>query len=177
MRTDQKPMNETSGRVYKRLHYSVEVILVWVGWYVAYPLSVAVDHLTIHLWAIKILPVLAAIFRRRKRPVGASWRMGETYIKVAGQWRYLYRAVDKSDANTAAVVSIEADSGLTIVLRQSTYLNNIVEQDLRKKSGAEATFPLRKDRFRPIAATPMFGRRQTAKINRSFQAYYGSMCV
>lgn len=72
MRTDQKPMNETLRRVYKRLHYSVEVILVCVGWYVAYPLSAAVDHSTIHRWAIKILAVLPAIFRRRKRPVGAS---------------------------------------------------------------------------------------------------------
>ena len=76
-------------------------------WYAAYPLSlrhieemmaecgVAVDHATIHLWALKILPVLAKVFRRRKRPVGLSWRMDETYILVAGQWKYLYRAVDR----------------------------------------------------------------------------------
>ena len=44
---------------------------------------------------MKILPVLAAVFRRRKRPVGVSWRMDETYIKVAGQWKYLYRAADR----------------------------------------------------------------------------------
>ena len=40
--------------------------------------GVAVDHATVHRWAIKILPVLAAVFRRRKRPVGVSWRMDET---------------------------------------------------------------------------------------------------
>ena len=57
--------------------------------------GVAVDHATVHRWAIKILPVLAAAFRRRKRPVGASWHMDETYIKVAGEWKYLYRAVDR----------------------------------------------------------------------------------
>ena len=44
---------------------------------------------------MKILPVLTAVFRRRKRPVGTSWRMDETYVKVAGQWKYLYRAVDR----------------------------------------------------------------------------------
>jgi transposase-like protein len=38
---------------------------------------------------------LAAVFRRRKRSVGSSWRVDETYIKVGGQWKYLYRAVDK----------------------------------------------------------------------------------
>jgi len=57
--------------------------------------GVIVDHATVHRWALKILPVLAAVFRRRKRPVGSSWRVDETYIKVGGQWKYLYCAVDK----------------------------------------------------------------------------------
>ncbi len=84
-------------------------MLTCVRWYIAYPLSlrhveemmhkrgVFVDHSTMHRWAMKMLPVLAAIFRRRKRRVGSSWRMDETYIKVADQWKYLYRAVNKSD--------------------------------------------------------------------------------
>ena len=88
-------------RVFKRLHFPVEIILTCVRWYVAYPLSlrqlqemmaergVEVDHSTIHRWAIKMLPVLAVVCRRRKRPVGKSWRMDETYIKVAGEWKYL----------------------------------------------------------------------------------------
>jgi transposase-like protein len=86
-------------------------MLVCVRWYAAYPLSfrhieemmgergVSVDHATVHRWAVKILPVLAKVLRRRKRPVGTSWRMDETYIKVAGQWKYLYRAVDR-EGNT-----------------------------------------------------------------------------
>ena len=61
MRTDQKPMNESLRRVFKRLHYPIEVILVCVRWYVAYPLclrnleemmverDVAVDHSTVIL--------------------------------------------------------------------------------------------------------------------------------
>jgi transposase-like protein len=40
---------------------------------------------TVDRWALKILPVMAFIFRRHKRPVGTSWQMDETYIKVAGQ--------------------------------------------------------------------------------------------
>ena len=175
-------MNEMLRRVFKRLHFPVEIIQTCVRWYVAYPLSlrqlqemmaergVEVDHSTIHRWAIKMLPVLAAVCRRRKRPVGRSWRMDETYIKVAGGWKYLYRAVDKNGAtvdfllrakrdhaaarafferaiglhdvpekiaidksgsNKAAIVSIQADSGLAIAMRESKYLNNIVEQDHR----------------------------------------------
>ena len=157
-------------------------MLVGVRWYAAYPLSlrhieemmaergVRVDHATIHRWALKILPVLAKVFRRRKRSVGSSWCMDETYILVAGQWSYLYRAVDrdgdtvdflftvkrdlaaarrffeqainlhdlpasitidKSGANTAAINSVIADTGAGLLLRQSKYLNNMVEQDHR----------------------------------------------
>ena len=47
--------------------------------------GVFVDHFTIHQWAIKVLPVIAAIFCRCKRPFGGSWRMDETYIEVAGK--------------------------------------------------------------------------------------------
>jgi transposase-like protein len=85
-----------------------DVILTCVRWYVAYPLSyrqieelmqergVAVDHATIHRWVLKYSPQLEAAFHCRKRPVWLSWRMDETYIKIKGQWHYLYRAVDKT---------------------------------------------------------------------------------
>ena len=101
-------MNETVRQVLKRLHYPIEVMLVCVRWYAAYPLSlrqieemmaergVVVDHATIHRWSIKMLPVLAAVFCRRKRTVGASWRMDETYVKISGEWKYLRRAVDRA---------------------------------------------------------------------------------
>ncbi len=42
------------------------------------------DHSSVHRWLLEILPILALIFRRRKRPVRTSWRMDEAYIKVAG---------------------------------------------------------------------------------------------
>ena len=99
MQTHQKTMNETSRSVFKRLQFPVEIILTWVRWYVAYPLSlrqfdemmaergISVDYSTIHRRAIKMLLVLAAVCRRRKRPVGKRLRMDETHIKVAGQWK------------------------------------------------------------------------------------------
>ena len=106
-----KTLDPGVARVLKRLHYPLEVILTCVRWYVAYPLSlrhleemmaergIAVDHSTVHRWAIKLLPVLEKAFRRCKRAVGKSWRMDETYVKIRGEWKYLYRAVDK-EGNT-----------------------------------------------------------------------------
>src|SRR5918992_1385234 len=93
---------------FKGAHFPQEIILTGVRWYVAYPLStrhveelmlergVHVDHSTINRWVIKYSPQLEAAFHRRKRLVWRSWRMDETYIRVKGQWCYLYRAVDKS---------------------------------------------------------------------------------
>jgi putative transposase len=103
-----KLLNPAVARVLKRLHYPLDVMLMCVRWYVAYGLSVRnleemmaergiqVDHSTVHRWAIKLLPVLEKAFRHHKRPVGRSWRVDETYIKVKGHWKYLYRAVDKA---------------------------------------------------------------------------------
>ena len=93
---------------FKGAHFPKEVILMGVRWYVAYPLStrhieelmaergVTVDHSTINRWVIKYSPQLEEAFHRRKQPVWVSWRLDETYIKVKGEWKYLYRAVDKS---------------------------------------------------------------------------------
>jgi len=57
--------------------------------------GVKVDHATVQRWVFKFTPLLEREFRKRKKCVGRRWRMDETYIKVKGQWRYLYRAVDK----------------------------------------------------------------------------------
>jgi transposase-like protein len=93
---------------FKGAHFEKDMILTCVRWYVAYPLSyrqleelmqergVSVDHSTSNRWVLKYAPQLEEAFYRRKRPVRTSWRMDETYIKVKGQWRYLYRAVDKT---------------------------------------------------------------------------------
>ena len=93
---------------FKGAHFPQDIMLMGIRWYVAYPLSyrhveelmeergVLLDHATIQRWVVKYSPLLEEAFHRRKRPVWVSWRMDETYIKVKGQWYYLYRAVDKT---------------------------------------------------------------------------------
>src|ERR1700722_9881116 len=106
-RISRKTLPPGVGKVMKRLHFPLDVILRCVRWYVAYSLSlrdleemiaehgIEADHSTVHRWVIKLAPLFEKPFRQHKRPVGKSWRMDETYIKVQGQWKYLYRAVDK----------------------------------------------------------------------------------
>jgi len=106
---------------FKGAHFPQEIILTGARWYVAYPLStrhveelmhergVNVDHSTINRWVIKYSPQLEESFHRRKRPVWVSWRMDETYIKVKGQWRYLYRAVDKHGQTIDFLLTEERD--------------------------------------------------------------------
>lgn len=53
-----------------------------------------VDHSTLHRWIRRLVPLLDKAFLRHKRPVGRRWRMDEIDIKIKGQWKYLYRAVD-----------------------------------------------------------------------------------
>lgn len=115
-------MNEQLRKVIKRRHYPLEIMLICVRWYVAYPLGlrhieemmaergIPVDHATIHRWSVKMLPVLSSVFSARKRPGGNSWHMDETYILVSGQWKYLYRAVDPDGKTIDFLFSANRDA-------------------------------------------------------------------
>jgi putative transposase len=70
---------------------------------------VAVDHATLNRWVLKCVPLLEQEFRSRKRPVGSSWRMDETYVRVKGSWKYLYRAVDKAGATVDFLLTAKRD--------------------------------------------------------------------
>ena len=92
--------------MFKGRHCDRSVILLCVRWYLAYNLSlrdleevmtergVNIDHSTIHRWVVHFSPVLLKRFNHRKRAIGRKWNLDETYIKVHGQWMYLYRAID-----------------------------------------------------------------------------------
>jgi IS6 family transposase len=84
-----------------------EVILLAVRWYLRYGLSyrdveellaergVEVDHVTIYRWVQRLTPLVIEAARPCRHSVGDCWFVDETYVKVAGVWRYVYRAVDQ----------------------------------------------------------------------------------
>jgi len=93
---------------FKWRHYQGQIILGCVRWYCKYGISyrdleemmvergAEVDHTTLYRWVQHYAPEMEKRLRYFWRPsLGLSWRVDETYIKIKGQWKYLYRAVDK----------------------------------------------------------------------------------
>ncbi|MBB5445498.1 transposase-like protein [Paraburkholderia sp. WSM4177] len=131
----------------------------------AYPLSlrhlqammaeraVSVDHSIVHRSAIKPLPVLEKAFRRRERPVGKSWQMDETYIRVKGEWRYLYRSVDKEGNTIDFLLRAHRDkTAARRYLEKSIAQNGVPETVTIDKSGAslaalEAPIKIRQSKY------------------------------
>ena len=71
--------------------------------------GLAVDHSTIGRWVLHYAPELHKRLRRELRPPNRSWRVDETYIRVAGTWTYLYRAVDSTGATIDFMLSPKRD--------------------------------------------------------------------
>jgi transposase-like protein len=94
--------------VFKRRRFPTEIILVCVRWYCKYGISyrdlaemmqergVAVDHTTIFRWVQRYAPEIEKQVRWYQGYRSASWRVDETYVRVGGAWKYLFRAVDKT---------------------------------------------------------------------------------
>src|ERR1700734_2856697 len=133
----------------KGSHFERDVILWGVRWYVAYPISyrqieemmeergVEVDHSTLNRWVLKYVPASEKAFLARKRPVGFSWRLDETYVKVKGAWKYLYRAVDRAGATVDFLMTAKRDRKAALrFLRKAIWHNGTPSKITIDKSGA-----------------------------------------
>jgi transposase-like protein len=99
-----------------------EVIVVAVRWYLRFNLSyrdveellvergVEVDHVTVFRWVQRFTPLLADAARFARHSPGDRWHVDETYVKVNGVWRYVYRAVDQYGQVIDVLVSARRDA-------------------------------------------------------------------
>jgi transposase, IS6 family len=102
--------------------FSREVIAVAVRWYLRYGLSyrdveellaergIWVDHVTVYRWVQTFTPEFIDAARPARHAVGDRWFVDETYVKVAGRWTYLYRAVDQHGQVIDVLVSSRRDA-------------------------------------------------------------------
>jgi putative transposase len=122
---------------------------VGIRWYVAYPISyrqigemmeergVKVDHATLNRWVLKYVPLLEQNFRTRKHPIGPSWRLDETYVRVRGDWKYLYRAVDKAGGTVDFLLTAKRNRKAALrFLRKAIGHHGAPEKITIDKSGA-----------------------------------------
>ena len=99
--------------------------------------GVEVDHSSLNRWVLKYTPALDKAFRQRKRAVGTSWRLDETYIRVKGQWKYLYRAVDKAGRTVDFLLTAKRDrKAASRFLRQAIDQCGVPQKITIDKSGA-----------------------------------------
>jgi transposase-like protein len=124
--------------------------------------GVDVHHTSIYRWVLKFAPILEKRFRRHKLPVSTSWKLDETYVKVSGKQKYLYRAVDKygqtidfllrstrckKAAKAFFKKSVKASGAPSSVVVDGSKTNIGTVQDMNKNERKNNPITLRRDKF------------------------------
>src|SRR6266511_4199765 len=122
MRTRRPRPAPATRSAFAGFHFPPDVIVLAVRWYLRFSLSyrdleellaergIQVDHVTIYRWVLRFTPQLADAARPCRHRVGDRWQADETYVKVAGQWRYVYRAIDQFGQVIDVFVSLQRDT-------------------------------------------------------------------
>jgi transposase, IS6 family len=107
MRTRRHRPGPIACSAFAGFRFPPDVIVLAVRWYLRFGLSyrdveelltergVEVDHVTVYRWVLRFTPLLAEAARPCRHAVGDRWQVDETSVKVAGRWRYVYRAIDQ----------------------------------------------------------------------------------
>lgn len=134
---------------FKGAHFPKEVILYAVFFYLRYGVSyrdleeimaergVELDHATLNRWVSRYAGLVADASRYKKRPADRSWRMDETYVKVRGEWVYLYRAIDKHGKTLDFMLSKRRNkAAATKFFARALEANGLPRKIVIDKSGA-----------------------------------------
>jgi pimeloyl-ACP methyl ester carboxylesterase len=117
-----RPVSVVPCSAFKGFRFPPEIIVLAARWYLRYGLSyrdleellaergIDVDHVTVFRWVQCFTPLLADAARPCRHAVGNRWFVDETYVKVAGSWRYVYRAVDQHGHIIDVYVSARRDT-------------------------------------------------------------------
>ena len=115
-------MQKNRPALFRGRHFEDHLIVLCVRWYLRYCLTLrdleelmaerglCVDHSTIGRWVLRYAPELNKRVRREVRAPNRSWRVDETYVRVAGVWTYLYRAVDSAGETIDFMLSPKRDT-------------------------------------------------------------------
>jgi IS6 family transposase len=117
-----RPVVEVPVSAFAGFRFPPEVIVLAVRWYLRFGLSyrdveellaergIEVDHVTLYRWVQRFTPLLVDAARPCRHQVGDRWFVDETYVKVAGRWRYVYRAIDQHGQIVDVYVSARRDT-------------------------------------------------------------------
>jgi transposase-like protein len=139
-----------------------DVIVLAVRWYLRFGLSfrdveellaergVEVDHVSVYRWVQRFTPLLADAARPCRHAVGTRWQVDETYVRVAGQWRYVYRAVDQFGQVIDIFVSRRRDATAARRFFQQA-VNSTKVTPVEVITDRAATYPIVLDELLPTA--------------------------
>jgi transposase, IS6 family len=156
------PCSAVPRSTFAGFRFPSEVIVIAVRWYLRYGLSyrdveellaergIEVDHVTVYRWVQRFTPLLADAARPCRHAVGDRWQVDETYTKVAGQWRYVYRAVDQYGQVIDVFVSPSRDATAARRFFQQA-LQTIRIKPREVVTDKAATYPIVLDEFLPAA--------------------------
>ena len=157
--------------VFAGFRFPREVISVAVRWYLRYGLSyrdveellaehgVTVDHVTIYRWVQRFTPEFVEAAQPCRHAPGDRWFVDETYVKVAGQWAYLYRAVDQHGQVIDVLLSVRRDLAgvrrfLTRAMHAGTVPVEVTTDRARLRAGPRRIDPLGPARCQAVREQP-----------------------
>ena len=138
--------------LFKGRHFEPEIILLCVRRYLRYALSlrnleeimavrnVDVDHVTIWRWIQRYAPELSRRCPRELRKTNGSWRVDETYLRVAGKWTYLYRAADSTGDTIDFLLSGSEQNQKTVAKAVQALLKNYPPHERAQRSARCSTW-------------------------------------